>query len=143
MTSPTISAFKKIAGALDVDLMYFFDRSNLRNSYVVRKDQRKTVGNPKTKVVYELLKPAEFSGVLEPLLIKFLPGANSETKAYKHLGEECIYVLEGRLKYYLGKETYDLNEGDSIWYPAIIKHGWENPFNETALVIKVTTPPSF
>jgi quercetin dioxygenase-like cupin family protein len=136
MISPTISTFKKIATALDVDLMYFFNEESSSTSYVVRKNKRK-------KVVYELLKPAGKTGTLEPLLIRFKPGAKSETKAFTHQGEECLYVLKGKLNFYLNNETYLLNEGDSIWYPAFIGHGWENVLNKTALVIRVTTPPSF
>ena len=40
MTSPTISAFKKIASVLNVDLMYFFDGGNSNTSYVVRKKRK-------------------------------------------------------------------------------------------------------
>ena len=143
MISPTISAFKTIASVLGVDLMYFFDGGKSNPSYVVRRGQRKTVSNPKAKVIYELLKPAGLEGTLEPLLVKFLPGAQSEKREYTHLGEECLYILKGGLKFYLDGQAYDLKEGDSIWYPSIIKHRWENPYKETTLAIRVTTPPSF
>jgi transcriptional regulator with XRE-family HTH domain len=143
MTSPTISAFKKIASVLGVNLMYFFDGGNSNTSYVVRHGQRKTISNPKAKVIYELLKPAGFMGILEPLLVRFLPGAKSEKSGYTHLGEECLYILKGGLKFYLDGKAYDLQEGDSIWYPSVVKHRWENPYKEITLAIRVTTPPSF
>ena len=143
MISPSISAFKTIASVLGVDLMYFFDGGNSNTSYVVRHSQRKTISNPKAKVIYELLKPVGFTGTLEPLLVKFLPGAKSEKRGYTHFGEECLYILKGGLKFYLDGKAYDLQEGDSIWYPSIVNHRWENPHKEIALAIRVTTPPSF
>jgi transcriptional regulator with XRE-family HTH domain len=141
--SPTISSFKKIAKTLGVDLMYFFNDSKPMNSYVVRKRERAKLSNPTAKVIYELLKPAGLKGLLEPLLIRFKPGAHSETRTYTHEGEECLVIVKGKLEFYLGAETYLLNEGDSIWYPATIGHGWRNPVNEETLAIRVTTPPSF
>jgi len=141
--SPTISAFKKIATALGVDLMYFFNNGSPTTSYVVRKHERQKLTNPTAGVVYELLKPSGVAGVLEPLLIRFKPRAKSETRAYTHRGEECLYILKGTLEFYLNNEAYVLNEGDSIWYPAALSHGWKNTSNEITLAIRVTTPPSF
>ncbi len=141
--SPTISAFKKIAIALGVDLMYFFLDSEPTTSFVVRKTKRRRLTNPKAKVIYELLKPTGLSGVLEPLLMRFKPGARSETHSFTHSGEECVFIIKGQLEFYLGGETYLLDEGDSIWYPATIAHGWSNPTKEETVAIRATTPPSF
>jgi transcriptional regulator with XRE-family HTH domain len=141
--SPTISSFKKIATALDVNLMYFFNDNDSMNSYVVRRHERHKLINPAAKVVFELLKPTGLGGVLEPLLIRYKPGASSGKNSYTHEGEECLFIIKGKLEFHLGDETYLLEEGDSIWYPATIHHSWKNPANEETLAIRVTTPPSF
>lgn len=141
--SPTISSFKKISTALGVDMLYFFEANKPISSYVVRRRQRQKLSNPSAKVVFELLKPPGSSGVLEPLLIRYKPGANSGRNPHTHQGEECIFILEGQLEYHLGDETYFLKQGDSICYPATIEHSWKNPTKSETLAIRVTTPPSF
>jgi quercetin dioxygenase-like cupin family protein len=141
--SPTIFSFKKIATALDVNIMYFFDDSDSMTSYVVRTQERRKLTNPASKVVFELLKPAGLSGALEPLLIRYKPGANSGKHSHTHQGEECLFIIKGKLEYHLGDEAYLLEEGDSIWYPTNIEHRWKNPTKEETLAIRVTTPPSF
>ncbi len=141
--SPTISSFKKVAIALDANLLDFFDESKKPSFYLVKEQDREKLSNPSAKVIYELLKPNGTRGILGPLLVRFMPGAHSEKKSYSHSGEEFLFIIKGKLIYYLDNEMYILQKGDSIWYPASIDHGWKNPTNKETIAIRVTTPPSF
>jgi transcriptional regulator with XRE-family HTH domain/quercetin dioxygenase-like cupin family protein len=39
-----------------------------------------------------------------------------------HEGEEFIYVLEGTIRVEYGKDSYTINQGDSIYYDSIVPH---------------------
>jgi transcriptional regulator with XRE-family HTH domain len=45
--------------------------------------------------------------------------------AFKHAGTEMIYLLEGKLKYRHGQETYLLTPGDALSFNAQVSHGPE------------------
>src|SRR5512143_3351525 len=54
--------------------------------------------------------------------------------------EECIYVLEGVLRYSVDAETRDLNAGDWMSTPRGSVHHFSNPGSETARALVVLTP---
>lgn len=45
--------------------------------------------------------------------------------AFKHAGTEMLYILEGRLKYRHGQDTYLLTRGDTLTFNAQVSHGPE------------------
>ena len=54
--------------------------------------------------------------------------------------EECVYVLEGTLRYTVGGETRDLRPGQSMSTPKGVVHAFSNPFTETARALIVQSP---
>ncbi|MDD5198554.1 MAG: cupin domain-containing protein [Terrimicrobiaceae bacterium] len=42
-----------------------------------------------------------------------------------HCGEEFVYVLEGRMRYSVGKITYSLGPGDSLYFSSEEEHDLE------------------
>ena len=54
--------------------------------------------------------------------------------------EECVYVLEGTLRYTVGAETRDLTPGQSMATPKGVVHGFSNPFAEVAKAMIVLSP---
>ena len=60
---------------------------------------------------------------MEPFLIDVAPSEDGvDFVLSTHEGEEFIYVLEGILEINYGKNTYILEEGDSIYYDSIVPH---------------------
>jgi len=59
---------------------------------------------------------------MEPFVIDIKPSVTHEPILSTHEGEEFIFVLKGSVKIIYGKETYILNEGDSIYYDSIVDH---------------------
>ena len=39
-----------------------------------------------------------------------------------HEGEEFIYVLEGEIEVIYGKDSFEISEGDSIFYDSVVPH---------------------
>ncbi|HUG46995.1 MAG TPA: MerR family transcriptional regulator [Candidatus Limnocylindria bacterium] len=82
-------------------------------------------------------------GQLEPHLFVLSVGASSQG-AYSHPGEEFIYVLEGRVRVWLGQdEVYDLEAGDSLTFASTLPHSWQNEATSEARLLWINTPPTF
>ena len=60
---------------------------------------------------------------------------------HTHEGEEFIYVLEGVLEINYGKNTYILEEGDSIYYDSIVAHHVHAAADNTAKILGVIYTP--
>jgi mannose-6-phosphate isomerase-like protein (cupin superfamily) len=56
--------------------------------------------------------------------------------------EEVIMVLEGRARFWIDDETFDLEAGDLIIIPAFAKHGFTNPDEEKLHVLAVFSAPA-
>ena len=54
--------------------------------------------------------------------------------------EECVYVLEGVLRYSVDGETRDLKPGDWMSTPRGCVHHFSNPGAETAVALVMLTP---
>ena len=60
---------------------------------------------------------------------------------HSHTGnEECVYVLEGVLRYTVDDETRDLKPGDWMSTPRGSVHQFSNPGTETVRTLVVMTP---
>ncbi|APG94663.1 MerR family transcriptional regulator [Sinorhizobium americanum] len=71
------------------------------------------------------------------------PGASSEG-AYRHEGEEFVYVLSGRVEFVLDSDQfYDLHPGDSLYFESRRRHAWSNRHDGETILLWINTPPTF
>jgi quercetin dioxygenase-like cupin family protein len=68
------------------------------------------------------------------------PGSNVPPPHSHSNNEECVYVLEGVLRYTVGAETRDLSAGQSMRTPKGVVHAFANPFAATAKALIVNSP---
>jgi len=68
------------------------------------------------------------------------PGSNVPPPHSHSNNEECVYVLEGKLRYTVGSETRDLSVGESMSTPKGVVHAFANPFETTARALIVNSP---
>lgn len=68
------------------------------------------------------------------------PGSNVPPPHSHTANEELIYVLEGRLRYTVGRETRDLGPGDSMSTPRGAVHGFSNPHAVAARALVINSP---
>lgn len=59
---------------------------------------------------------------MEPLLVTLAP-EDEPAPMVAHGGQEFNYVLEGRIRLTLGKNAYDLDAGDSVYFDPHLPHG--------------------
>src|SRR5689334_4958241 len=76
-------------------------------------------------------------GVFE---MKVPPGAQVPPPHSHSESEECVYVLEGVLRYSVDAETRELSAGDWMSTPRGSVHHFSNPSGETARALVVLTP---
>lgn len=68
------------------------------------------------------------------------PGSNVPPPHSHSNNEECVYVLEGTLRYRVGNTTRDLGPGDSMHTPRGTVHGFINAFSVLARALIVLSP---
>ncbi|MGI2328223.1 helix-turn-helix domain-containing protein [Planococcus sp. YIM B11945] len=144
MANPSINTLKKISSVLGVSLVEFFEEEEAETEgtekYIVRKNKRKRFKSKAESTDIFLLTPTEMeSKGIEMHLMSVEPGGKSD-KLYTNPGEEVGYVLKGSLTIYLGNDSCDLEEGDSIYFPGNIPHGWENKTESEAVALWAVTP---
>jgi quercetin dioxygenase-like cupin family protein len=76
-------------------------------------------------------------GVFE---LKVPPGAMVPPPHSHTNNEECVYVLEGTLRYSVDKETRDLKPGEWMSTPRGSVHQFSNAGSETARALIILTP---
>ena len=67
------------------------------------------------------LAPRKADRNMEPFLVDVHPAAG-DVPLNEHEGEEFIYVLSGRIEVLYGKDAYQLDAGDSIYYESVVPH---------------------
>jgi transcriptional regulator with XRE-family HTH domain len=151
LATPSISALRRIAGALNVPIAALFlgdheasdgesDRSGRR--LIVRRRERKSLHVPRSKVVYELLTP-DLNRKVEFLWIEYEPGSITHPEPMSHPGEENAVCLEGSVVVTIDGQEFEISEGDSISFESGRPHQVENRTSQRAVLISAITPPAF
>ncbi|WGD54370.1 XRE family transcriptional regulator [Bradyrhizobium sp. CB1650] len=137
---PSVRTLRLLSIALDVPISYFFETSDQGEPqrYIVRKNSRRLLRLTASGVVKEALTPAG-KGQLELYELTLNPGGSSGTDFFQHTGEKAGYILSGSLRLWLDNQAHLLEAGDSFRFPSIVPHMFDNPTQQVARVIWVTT----
>lgn len=141
LTSPSIATLVDILTCLGTDLKDFFADSEdtqivfKKSDYFSKEDIE--FGNNVEWVV-----PNAQKNQMEPIRLTLKSGGRTLIDQ-PHDGEEFGYVLKGTLKLYIGKESFKISRGESFYFVADRKHHVENTGNGEAILIWVSSPPSF
>jgi len=147
---PSLSPLIKIARVLGVRLGTFLDDQQELGPVICRKkslDSDVGIGftnNATTKnkyMSYHALSQDKSGRHMEPFMIDILPAKDANFIFSTHEGEEFIFVLEGMIEINYGKNTYHLNEGDSIYYDSIVAHHVHAGNDQPAKILGVIYTP--
>jgi quercetin dioxygenase-like cupin family protein len=70
-----------------------------------------------------------------------VPAGSNVPPPHSHThNEECVYVLEGKLRYSVDGDSRDLMPGDWMRTPKGSVHGFSNPHGATARALIILTP---
>lgn len=137
--SPSITTINKIAMALSVHPIEFFEIEKHKKWAITRKGEREKLQFENADNVLEyLIKDGRASK--NEIFVSSL-GANQKSfdEYITHDGYKFGYVLSGFVEVDMGTEKIRLSEGDSIFFEAIIPHLWKNPENRESNTLWVVT----
>jgi quercetin dioxygenase-like cupin family protein len=66
------------------------------------------------------------SGKINAQLITLLPARSDDTTLHTHEGDEAALVLQGKVRFKVAAASYEVGEGDSIYFLASQDHGYLN-----------------
>jgi transcriptional regulator with XRE-family HTH domain len=144
--NPSLQTLQRLATALSIPLVQLLQGAAEPEHYVVRAGHGPRLPAPSddtrdSQVLRELLTPS--GGRLQVIRSEVPPGFSNEGRSYRHLGQECVVVLSGRLRVSIGQEIVELSQGDTITYDCTSAHWWANPGTETTVVLGAVTPLAF
>lgn len=139
LTSPAISTLEDLLAALGTDLSEFFSSESdervvfTEDDYFVKEyDDEKTTW----------LVPNSQRNSMEPIKCTLSGKAKTDVDN-PHEGEEFGYVLSGEIILHTGGKRFRVKKGQSFYFTSSTNHFLENPSNEIAEIIWVSSPPNF
>lgn len=147
--APSLTPLIKLTRALGVRLGTLLDDESELGPIVTRRDQAEQVTRIKSLETssdagvldFFSLASGKASRHMEPFLIDVQPATTDEHKLSSHEGEEFLYVLSGALEVEYGKQTHELEVGDSIYYDSIVPHQVRAAGTVPARIIAVVYAP--
>ena len=145
-TSASLETLSRVARALGVSMSSLFRQYDIPegSAQLVKNGEGMEVVRRGTKRghTYHLLAYDQGpTKLFEPFLISM----NDESEIFpifEHPGTEFIYMLEGKLEYRHGTQTYMLEKGDSFTFRGDIPHGPEHLIELPIRFLTVTVYPS-
>jgi transcriptional regulator with XRE-family HTH domain len=138
--SPSLATAEKLAHALDVPLTYLFLEDALACQVIRKADRQRVSFGAPDKLVDVLSAPNRH---LELLVVEIPAGYTAGGRTHSHEGEECHWLLEGRITAVQGERRFELEEGDSFHWDGSIPHRIENHGGRPARLLVARTPPGF
>ena len=145
---PSLAPLIKIARVLGVRLGTFLDDQDEVGPVVCRKKEAKDAISFSNNAIhsrkhmeYHSLSKSKADRHMEPFIIDVMPTEDTDFVLSSHEGEEFIYVLNGVVEINYGKNTYILEEGDSIYYDSIVAHHVHAAADNKARILGVVYTP--
>ena len=137
--SPSIETLEIILDVLGTNFTDFFKNTN-DHKIIFTKDEQYIKSFDNYNQTW--LIPTSQEYLMEPILVEIMP--NGETfHDYPHPGEEFGYVLSGSITIHLGKKRYKAKKGESFYFTASTTHYIEANAKTGAVLIWISSPPSF
>lgn len=134
-----------IATRLNIPLRDLFEDSNdahVPKSYTISRRRQRDTSPPLTANGYDYhwlsgdLPDPKLSG----FVLDFPATSELDIKLLSHVGEEILYVLEGRIEFQIGEERFVLDQGDSVHLFGDRPHMGRNAGIGPARLLMVVTP---
>ena len=121
--SPPISTLMRIAKALDVEIVEFFNEKRKEPAYVFTpKDKGKIIiqNGSKFGYSYEALALDKHNKYVEPFILTI--DVNDPAGEFRHDGQEFIYMISGSMEVSIGEKYLILKTGDSLYFDSSYVH---------------------
>lgn len=137
--TPSLPALAKLAEALRSPLSTLLEGLDAKPQIVLtkKKDRRIIQRDPQnSNIVYQSLVHGRANRRMEPFVLQ-VPAGGGRSVSRTHDGEEFIMVLDGKVTLEYGKQSFHLEEGDSLYFDAETPHRLHNPNKKAAQVLSV------
>lgn len=141
LTSPSIGTLLDIIQILGTTPADFFSDEE-PEQIVFKSENYFKKDNDEKKYSMEWLIPNAQKDSMESVCLTIHSGGSSDIDL-PHEGEEFGYILKGTVRIIYGTKTYIIKQGESFYFKSKKKHHIENQSKNDAVLIWVTTPPSF
>ncbi len=139
-TSPNLVSIYSLCETLNFPISALFIEDDSDRVKLVRKNERtsfiRNTSNQKPIIESHITKGESrmWGGVVD------MPPGTDSGDYYYHGGEEFVFLLEGKITFFLDQVgSYELEAGDTLYYPNEIGHRWENYTKEPAKFLIVST----
>jgi len=141
LTSPSIATLVDILECLGTNLKDFFN-DNENEKIIFKKEDVFIQENKELGYYIQWIVPNAQKNRMEPIIMTLEPGGSSEEDD-PHDGEEFGYVLSGSIYLHLGNRKFRAKKGESFYFRPNVVHYISNETKNRAVVLWVSTPPSF
>ncbi len=125
--TPSTAILARVAEALGVTFSELMASEQDREVIFLPLESQPILQDPASGLTRRCLAPILPARGVDWVLNILPPGSSTgEFVAHRRGVEEYIHVIQGRLRAILGGETYELNEGDAIYFQAHIRHEFVN-----------------
>ena len=145
--SPSISTLLKIARRMGIRLGTILDGTEATGPIVTGTKQLISTVNTQRAGETEHLSFYSLAGyksdrAMEPFIVTVHYTEPHKENFSSHEGEEFLYVLEGTVDIYYGREKHTIGEGETIYYDSIVPHCVTTQEKDsTAKLLAVTYTP--
>ena len=128
MITPSLGNIVSLAKVLNVSVGDFFGDGGDVSYCIVRSGDRTAIsrfssdGSKPCGYSYESLGQKKRNKQMEPFLVTLSPVDTSQIEPNQHVGEEFLFVLQGKDDVYLLDKKEVLDPGDSIYYDSSLPH---------------------
>lgn len=136
LSTPSISAALKIAGALHVEVPRLFETQATDDLVsVTHKADRLRVASGERLI--EIMAQGMPGKQMQPFLIEPPDTFADGPQPHEHSGEEFLFVLAGRVEMEFPGHIETLSQGDSVYFRAEIRHRLRRVGKATARALVV------
>lgn len=141
LTSPSIATLIDMLQCLGTDLKDFFNDSPDEQISFKESDYFEKIDEDLQNKI-EWIIPNAQKNMMEPIRLTLAPGGSTYPDN-PHEGEEFGYILSGSIQLVLGKKTIKVKKGESFYFTPNTTHYIKANQKTGAVLIWVSTPPSF
>lgn len=142
LTSPSIATLVDILQCLGTDLQEFFSENPQEEQIVFHDSDYFEKIDEELKNKIEWIIPNAQKNIMEPIRLTLEPGGSTYPDN-PHEGEEFGYVLSGSISITLGKKTIRAKKGEAFYFTPNTTHYITGNTKTGAVLIWISSPPSF
>ncbi len=146
MSEPSISTVLKLAKAFNVDVSDLIGSPDNEDSgvSVVRVGERTPLDRADNKngYRYEALARRRVYRIMNPFIVYPPHVGDGAHDVFPHSGEEFMLILKGSVLIAVGEQSYELGEGDTVYFDSTLPHRLYSTSESEAEVLVVASDVS-